>query len=248
MHRSGYVLDFEDHFVTLDETRWLPFYLPQWASRQHTRAHLETGDGLTLLIDEDQLPWAPQYDGPLRVSNLQTGVRSGPLGSGDGQLRFREGLVVSEEQPSQQLYTPRYGLVEIRASAIAQANCMVALWMIGFEERPQQSGEICVMEIFGSEVTSERASVGMGIHPWSDPQLTDDFEKIELVGDAAQPHLYSVEWMPGSTNFYIDEQLVKTSPQAPDYSMQLMLDVYEFEPGGQYPKRFHVDFVRGMSK
>lgn len=245
---DGWHLDFEDRFENLDETRWLPYYLPQWATRERTRARYEVGEGLTLLIAEDQQPWAPEYDGPLRVTNLQTGVRSGPLGSGDGQLRFREGLVVSEEQPRQALYTPTYGMVEIRASAVAEANCMVALWMIGFEDTPQESGEICVMEIFGSEVESGRAAVGMGIHPWGDPDLTDDFEKVELTGDATEPHTYTVEWMPGATHFALDGHRVKTSSQAPAYPMQLMLDIYEFTPGGRYPKRFHVEYVKGWSR
>ena len=248
LDRSGFRRDFEDRFETLDENRWLPHYLPQWASREGTAARYRTGNGLTLLIEEDQQPWAPQYDGALRVSNLQTGVRSGPLGSHDGQLRFRPEVVVSEEQPTQALYTPTFGLVELRASAIAEANCMVALWMIGFEQQPEQSGEICVMEIFGSEVDATRAKVGMGIHPWHDPALTEDFEKIDLIGDATRPHTYSVEWMPGLTRFYIDDALVKTSAQAPDYPMQLMLDVYEFEPGGEYPKRFDVEFLRGWTR
>lgn len=242
--RSRYTLEFEDDLQTLDDTKWLPYYLPQWASREHTRARLEPG---ALLIAEDQLPWAPQYDGALRVTNLQSGVRSGPVGSGDGQLRFRDDLVVSGEQEPQQLYTPTYGLVEVKARAIADTNCMVALWMIGFEATPEQSGEICVMEIFGKEVAEGTALVGMGIHPWHDPNLYDDFDKIEVAGDVTQPHLYSVEWMPGQTNFYINETLVKSCDQSPDYPMQLMLDVYEFEPGGQYPKRFEVEYVRGYS-
>lgn len=246
--RSGYTLDFDDRFESLDESRWLPFYLPQWASREATRTRYEVGEGLSLLIEEHQKPWAPEYDGPLRVSNLQTGIRSGPLGSHDGQLRFTPEVVVSEVQEAHSLYTPTYGLVEVRSRAIAEANCMVALWMIGFEEQPHESGEICVMEIFGSEIESGRAQVGMGIHPWHDPALVDDFEKIELVGDATQAHTYSVEWMPGLTRFYLDDALVKTSRQAPTYPMQLMLDVYEFEPGGEYPKRFEVEFVRGWSR
>ena len=246
--RTGYTLDFDDRFETLDESRWLPFYLPQWSSRAATATRYEVGDGLTLLIDEDQQPWAPEYDGPLRVSNLQTGIRSGPLGSHDGQLRFKPEVVVSEEQETRSLYTPTYGLVELRSRAIAEPNCMVALWMIGFEEEPHESGEVCVMEIFGSEVEGGRASVGMGIHPWFDTALTDDFEKVELVGAATELHTYSVEWMPGLTRFYLDEQLVTTSAQAPRYPMQLMLDVYEFEPGGEYPKRFEVEFVRGWSR
>jgi hypothetical protein len=248
LDRSGYTLDFEDRFRELDASRWLPFYLPQWASREGTRARFEVGPGLTLLIEEDQQPWAPRYDGPLRVTNLQTGVRSGPVGSHDGQLRFRPEVVVSEEQPAQALYTPTHGLVEVRSRAIAQPNCMVALWMIGFEELPHESGEICLMEVFGTEVEHDRASVGMGIHPWHDTTLTDDFEKVELIGDATEPHTYSVEWMPGGTRFYIDDWLVKTSSQAPAYPMQLMLDVYEFEPGGEYPKRFEVEFVRGWTR
>jgi len=136
----------------------------------------------------------------------------------------------------------------VRSRAVAEPNCMVALWMIGFEEKPEQSGEICLMEIFGNEIEATRASVGMGIHPWHDAGLTDDFEKVELVGDATEPHTYSVEWMPGLTRFYLDEVLVKTCKQAPDYPVQLMLDVYEFEPGGNYPKRFQVEFVRGWSR
>ena len=247
LDRTGYTLDFEDRFATLDEGRWLPYYLPHWASRERTRARFTVGDRLTLLIEEDQLPWSPEYDGPLRVTNLQTGTRSGPVGSTDGQLRFRDGLVVREHQPRQPLYTPTYGLVEVSSRALADPACMVALWLIGFEDSPEQSGELCVMEIFGSEIDPTSASVGMGIHPWGDPTLTEDFEKIELTGDATEPHLYSVEWMPGRTNFYIDEQLVKTCPQAPSYPLQLMLDIYEFEPGGEYPKRFEVDFVRGWS-
>jgi len=104
------------------------------------------------------------------------------------------------------------------------------------------------MEIFGSDIEEGRAAVGMGIHPWHDRSLVDDFEKVELLGDATEPHLYSVEWMPGRTNFFIDEQLVKTCAQAPSCPMQLMLNVYEFERVGQYPQRFHVAFVRGWSR
>jgi len=35
LDRTGYELEFEDDFdrATLDLTRWLPYYLPQWSSR-----------------------------------------------------------------------------------------------------------------------------------------------------------------------------------------------------------------------
>src|SRR5699024_9152524 len=134
------------------------------------------------LIAEDQLPWAPEYDGPLRVTNLQTGVRSGAVGSGDGQLRFRDDLVVSEEQPAEQRYTPTYGLIEVRARANPDPRCMVALYLIGFEEHPEQSGEICIMEVFGNDLGHTK----MGIHRWHDPALTEDTEKVAITGDSTQ--------------------------------------------------------------
>ena len=38
--------------------------------------------GLRLLIEADQEPWCPEFDGEVRVSSLQTGVFAGPVGSG----------------------------------------------------------------------------------------------------------------------------------------------------------------------
>ena len=246
LDRSGFVLEFEDTFAApeLDTTKWLPYYLPQWSSRERTRARYEVGDHLILRIDEDQLPWAPQYDGPLRVTNLQTGVRSGPLGSHDGQLRFRDDVVVSEEQPTEALYTPTYGLIEVRARANPDPNCMVALYLIGFEAEPEQSAEICLLEVFGNDLGHTK----MGIHRWSDPTLIEDTEKVPLPFDATEYHEYAASWRPGRTELFLDGELVKSLDQAPDYPMQLMLDVYEFEPGGVYPKEFHVEWVRGWRR
>ena len=45
---------------------------------------------------------------------------------------------------------------------------MVALWMIGYEDPPERSAEICVCEIFGREVGVDHALVGMGVHPLGD--------------------------------------------------------------------------------
>lgn len=246
LDRNGYALEFEDTFRSpeLDRAKWLPHYLPQWSSRERTAARYEVGEGLTLLITDDQQPWAPQYDGPLRVTNLQTGVRSGPVGTHDGQLRFRDDLVVTEAQPAEQLYTPTYGIIEVRAKANPDPTCMVALYLIGFEAQPHESGEICILEVFGNDLGHTK----MGIHRWHDPALPEDTEKIPIGGDATQWHEYAARWEPGRTEFYIDGSLAKAIDAAPGYPMQLMLDIYEFEPGGDYPKRFQVDRVRGWGR
>jgi hypothetical protein len=249
-------LEFEDTFTgdVLDPKRWIPYYLPQWSSRERSAARYELAGGcLRLLIAADQEPWCPELDGDTRVSSLQTGVFAGPVGSTVGQHRFDPGAVVREEQPSARLYTPCYGRVELRARALDDPRTMVALWMIGFEDAPERSAEICVCEIYGRDVHPDRASVGMGVHPFGDPRIADDFTAVTLPIDAREFHVYAAEWRPAEVAFLVDGERVKTVDQAPDYPMQLMLGIYELpgEPGAErapaaYPKVFLVDYVRGF--
>jgi hypothetical protein len=243
-------LVFEERFQdpAVLEERWIPHYLPQWSSRERSRARYALGpEGIALRIDQDQAPWAPEWDGDLRVSNLQTGVRSGPVGSASGQHRFRPDLVVREQQDERWTYTPHYGAVEVRARANPDPQVMVALWLIGVERVPEECAELCVVEIFGSEVGEDRGLVGMGVHAFGDPRVSEDFEKIEVLSDLTLPHDYRVDWTPSGTAFAVDGIVVKRSAQSPDYPMQLMLDIFEFgrEPGGHYPKEFAVEHVLG---
>jgi hypothetical protein len=247
-------LEFEDTFEgrTLDPTRWLPYYLPHWSSRERAAARYRLGDGvLTLLIERDQEPWCPELDGSTRVSSLQTGSFAGPAGSRIGQHRFDPKAVVREEQPDVRLYTPRYGRVELRAKASADPSTMVALWMIGYEDHPHRSAEICICEIFGRDVGPDRATVGVGVHPFGDPEIVDDFSRVSVPIDAREPHVYACEWTAGEIAFLVDGEVVKTAAQSPAYAMQLMLGIYEFptpgdhRPTTRYPKTFVVDYVRG---
>ncbi len=250
--RAGYELEFEDTFdgEVLDETRWLPYYLPQWSSRAASAARYHLAGGfLRLSIESDQQPWCPEYDGEIRVSSLQTGVYAGPVGSPIGQQRFTPGMVVREAQDNVQLYTALYGRFELRAKAIDDPRCMVALWMIGYEEEPERSAEICVCEIFGRNVTPESAGVGMGVHPFGDPTIRDEFSVETVPIDAREFHVYAAEWTPEQVAFFVDDGLMKTVDQAPCYPMQFMLGIYEFpEPTPSqhpYPKQFVVDYFRG---
>jgi hypothetical protein len=253
--KAGYELEFEDTFdgEDLDRSRWLPYYLPQWSSREAAAARYRLGGGvLRLVIEADQPPWCPEFDGQTRVSSLQTGVFAGPLGSQVGQSRFKPGLVVRQEQDDARLYTPRYGLFELRAQALDDPACMVALWMIGYEDRPERSAEICVCEIFGRNLTADRAGVGMGLHPFGDPAIRDEFSVVDVAIDARQFHVYAAEWTPEYVAFFVDHRLVKLVEQSPAYPLQLMLGVYEFpdqaqasRPARPYPKEFVVDYLRG---
>jgi glycosyl hydrolase family 16 len=243
-------LEFEDTFDgdALDRERWLPYYLPHWSSRERSAARYELGGGvLRLLIEADQPPWCPELDGEVRVSSLQTGAFAGPLGSGVGQHRFNPEAIVREEQPDVRLFTPLYGRIELRARASDDPEAMVALWMIGYEDEPERSAEICVCEIFGRDVAADRAVVGVGVHPFGDPTIVDDFSRVSVPVDAREFHLYAAEWTSDHVAFFVDSDQIKTVAQSPAYPMQLMLGIYDLGGGAApaYPKEFAVDAVRG---
>lgn len=161
--------------------------------------------------------------------------------------------VVREEQPLTRLLTPQHGLFEPRARALLDPDCMVALWMIGVEDAPERSGEICICETFGREPAAGHALVGMGVHPFGDPSLSDDFTKVPVALDVRNLHDYAAEWTPELVRFYADETLVKTVEQSPAYPMQLMLGLYESRDGdqpgdGPYPQELVVDRFRASAR
>jgi glycosyl hydrolase family 16 len=258
LREAGYELAFEDTFdgSALDEARWFPYYLPQWSSRESSAARYEIGGGLLrLIIEAEQQPWCPEFDGETRVSSLQTGVFAGPVGSTQGQSRFRPGLIVRQAQDNARLFTPQYGLFELRAKAIDDPRCMVALWMIGYEDEPERSGEILIFEIFGREVNGNVGAIGMGVRPHGDPAVVDAFSKESLPIDIREFHEYAAEWTPSWIAFYVDGRLVKVVRQSIAYPMQFMLGIYEFadgpDPGSpveRYPKEFVVDWFRAWRR
>ena len=124
--------------------------------------------------------------------------------------------------------------------------------MIGYEDEPERSAEICVCEIFGRDVSTDHAAVGLGVHPFGDPRITDDFAAERVPIDAREFHVYAAEWTPEQVEFFVAGELIKTVGQSPGYPMQLMLSLYEFPDdaddgtsAGRYPKEFVVDYVRG---
>jgi Glycosyl hydrolases family 16 len=192
-----------------------------------------------LLVEADQEPWCPEFDGDVRVSAFQTGTL-------DGQHRFAPRLEVRERQAPQALHLPQYGWIEMRARVTDDPQAMCALWLIGYEDEPERSGEICVCEIFGRDVGRDRALVGVGVHPFGDPSLDDEFEQVPVAIDAREPHAYAVNWTEDCVEFFVDGSHVKTVEQSPSYPMQLMLTLYAFNRTGPHPKVFDVDYVKSM--
>jgi glycosyl hydrolase family 16 len=244
----------EDHFAgeALDTEVWLPYYLPHWSSRASSAATYRVGGGeLRLSIPPEQGLWCEdRHDGPLRVSGIQSASFSGPVGSPVGGQPFRDGLLVASEEPEFRGYTPLYGQIEVRARGVLSPRSMMAFWLAGLEDEPRHSGEICVMEIFGDAVRPGSADVGIGLHEFRDPDLTEQWSTVPLDLDVTDFHTYAVDWQPGSLVFTVDGAQVRRIDQSPNYPVQLMLAVFDFpgqaRPGDEVPvPELIVSHVRG---
>lgn len=219
----------------LDAGTWLPHYLPAWSSRDSTRASLRVDDvGLTLDIPVQHPLWCPgDHEPPLRVSGIQSGSWSGPVGTPYGQQRFREGQLVREAQERFEGWLPTGGRVEISARMRLSPRSMAAGWLSGFEDDPaqQRSGEICVFEVFGNALgppEQPSAEVGVGIKPFRDPALRPDFAAPRLPLDVTAFHTYAVDWDADQAVFSVDGDVVRRCAHPPTYPMQVMLAVFDF--------------------
>lgn len=217
----------------LDERLWLPHYLPEWSSREATRASYRLDAGcLVLEVPRDHPVWLPEVHTPeLRISGLQTGSRSGPVGSTDGQQAVVPGQRVREAQPDFRGHLQSGGHLEVRCRMTLSPRSMAALWLCGFQERADDCGELCVVEVFGKDVVAgESAEVGVGVKAIADPRLDDDFAAPRLPLDVTEHHTYAVDWSSDEAVFTVDGQEVRRCAAPPAYPLQVMVAVFDW-PG-----------------
>ncbi|MTD15574.1 family 16 glycosylhydrolase [Nakamurella sp. YIM 132087] len=214
----------------LDPTRWLPHYLPAWSSLESTAATYTVADScLELRIPPMQGLWAHEVHPPLRVSGVQSGNWSGPVGGTRGQQPWQDGLVVREQQETFRGWMPTFGTLTMRARMQLSPRSMASWWMVGFEEDPQECAEICVWEIFGDAVDPGRsAMVGSGLHRFRDPRIAEDFATTRLAIDVARFHEYQVRWTAQEVVFSVDGTEIRRCPGPPVYPMQSMIAVFDF--------------------
>lgn len=232
---------------------WLPNYLPVWSSRAETKAQYElTPEGLRLFIPPETGLWCPEeHTEPLRVSAIQSGNRSGPVGSTDGQQRIRDDVPVREYQPRFEGWLPTYGGVAIRCRMELSARSLGAMWLSGFEDHPEDSGELCAVEVFGRSIDANgSAEIGVGVKNLYDPRLTEDFVAPRIPIDVSEYHTYAVNWSPGYSEFLVDGRVIHRSDQAPEYPMQIMIAVFDFPGWSVQGDREHVpelvvDWIEG---
>jgi hypothetical protein len=225
--------DFSDDFGgdRLDPAVWDPHYLPHWSSRAATRATYAVGGGrLRLWIPPEQPLWCPDlHPEPLRVSGIASGAHAGPVGSAVGGQPFVDQQTVREEQPRLEGWLPRRGRVVVRCRMEISHRSMAAVWLSGFEETPEESGEICLVEVFGKDVEPGRsAEIGMGLKKFRDPALTHDFAAPRVSLDVADWHEYAVDWDEHEAVFTVDGRQVRTCAGPPTYPLQVMIAVFDF--------------------
>ncbi|MFN8191636.1 MAG: family 16 glycosylhydrolase [Nocardioidaceae bacterium] len=240
--------DFVDDFTDgPDPSRWVAHYLPPWTTPDRSAGRFRsTTHGLELRIEADQPDWRPE-DAPLRVSNLQTGTFSGPVGSSRSTHRHRpDGLVVRTETPLDLRWAPSSGRVDVTVSASVDTGCVLAAWLVGTEHRDErESGELCLVEIDG-EAVGETTTARTGVKAHHDPRLRTDMAEVELGFDASRPHTWTVIWGNNQTVIGCEGRVIRRLAQAPDYPLLLLVGLFEVgRPAGDYPKTAMVHRVVG---
>ncbi|MFI9152433.1 hypothetical protein [Streptomyces sp. NPDC053367] len=244
--------DFEDDFTagTLRSDIWVDHYLPHWTTPERSRARYDFDHGgLRLRIDADQPDWREE-DAPLRVSNLQTGTFSGPVGSERGTHRHRpDQLVVRTHTPERLLWAPSAGRVDVTVSASVDEGCMLAAWLVGTEHlSAKDTGEVCIFEIDADGVGDGRSRARCGVKAHSDTRFATDMTEVVVPVDASKPHTWTAIWGPSGTFIGCEGVVVKHMPPFPRYPLFLMIDLFEVCPpsaSAAYPKTAHVHAVRG---
>jgi hypothetical protein len=252
---------FADEFdaPALDAGVWLPHYLPAWSSRAATAASFRLADSqLTLDIPVDQPVWcAGDHHPPIRVSGIQSGNFSGPVGSTLGQQPFRAEQRVREEQDRFEGWLVSGGHVEVRARMTLSPRSMASAWLVGFEDEPARCGEICIVEVFGRSIQAgpdgPSAELGMGLHAFRDPNLAEDFQAPRRPIDVTGFHTYAVDWDAGAAVFTVDGHEVRRCARPPAYPLQLMLAVFDFPQWSTgaddaLVPELVVDWVRGQDR
>lgn len=224
---------FHEDFHMLDEELWTTGYLPAWSSRVEAAATLRTGrEGLVLEVPPSQPLWcADLHPRPMRVSGIHSANRSGAVGSRDAPQPFLDWMTVREYQPTMLGFVPQYGKIAVTCRADLPPGSMFSAWLVGLEDHPERSGEICIVEVFADSVRDGQAAVGQGIHAFRDPRLHEEFDAPARTIDVGVPHTYAVDWGASGVEFSIDGMVTKHTTQSPRYPMMLILAVFDFPIG-----------------
>ena len=161
LEKEGYRLIFHDEFEgkEIDRTKWIPEYLPSWPKdRTVCTPTYEMKDGVVrLTIDRDS---KNEFDKGMYISGFMSASRTG-MHHYDPKRKALHSIKTEATQINQ------YGYYEMRAKMQAGGGVHCAWWLIGFEDDPNQSCEIDIFEILGTDVNR----IWSTVHSWKDSTI-----------------------------------------------------------------------------
>jgi hypothetical protein len=87
--------------------------------------------------------------------------------------------------------------------------------------------------------------VRCGVKAHHDLRMTTDMAEVVVGLDASEPHTWTAIWGDGAAVIGCDDRELRRLPQAPDYPLILMIDLFEIGGrGGHYPKCATIHRVR----
>lgn len=145
----------------------------------------------------------------------------------------------------------------MRAKMQAGGGVHCAWWLIGFEDNPEQSCEIDIFEILGTDVNR----IWSTVHSWKDSTVRYHTEHPWFAGKklAEEFHVYGFDWTPDSVAVYVDGIRVMSHRATVTYPLVQLISLYDnrkakngwtgtYDPAVPYPKNFDIDYIRLYKK
>ena len=219
LEKEGYRLIFHDEFdgKEINTDKWIPEYLPSWPKdRSVCTPTYEMKNGIIrLIIDKNS---KNEFDNGMYISGFMSASRTG-LHHYDPKKKALHQIKTEATQINQ------YGYYEMRAKMQDGGGVHCAWWLIGFEDDPNQSCEIDIFEILGTDVNRIWATV----HSWKDSTIQYHTEHPWFANKklAEEFHIYGFDWTPEGVTVYVDGIQVMKHKAAITYPLIQIISFYD---------------------
>ena len=251
LEKEGYRLIFHDEFdgEKINTDKWIPEYLPSWPKDRSVCAPTyEMKNGMIrLIIDKNS---KNEFDKGMHISGFMSASRTG-LHHYDPKKKALHQIKTEATQINQ------YGYYEMRAKMQDGGGVHCAWWLIGFEDDPNQSCEIDIFEILGTDINR----IWSTVHSWKDSTIQYHTEHPWFANKklAEEFHIYGFDWTPEDVTVYVDGIQVMKHKAAITYPLIQIISFYDnrkakdgwtgtYDPTIPYPKSFDIDYIRMYKK
>ena len=251
LEKEGYRLIFHDEFdgEEINTDKWIPEYLPSWPKDRSVCAPTyEMKNGIIrLIIDKNS---KNEFDKGMHISGFMSASRTG-LHHYDPKKKALHQIKTEATQINQ------YGYYEMRAKMQDGGGVHCAWWLIGFEDDPNQSCEIDIFEILGTDINR----IWSTVHSWKDSTIQYHTEHPWFANKklAEEFHIYGFDWTPEGVTVYVDGIQVMKHKAAITYPLIQIISFYDnrnakdgwtgtYDPTIPYPKSFDIDYIRMYKK